>query len=363
MPCFARSSARALDKLRRMIARLLIWLARGWQQGPSKVLPPSCRYQPSCSAYAITALSRYGAARGSWLAAQAHLPLPSVGRPGPRSGSMTRPTFHDEVSQLNDSKNMILAVVLSALVLLGWSLVSERLLPTAGPQTAARRERPGQAGAAAAGRPRRRPAAGDAQPRDGARRRRRGCGSTRRACRARSICRARGSTISSCCASAQAIDKNSPRGPAAVAGRRAVAAISPASAGPATALPRRPPTRVWTPSAPTLSPGKPVTLSWTSPQGIRFEQIVSVDDNYLFTVRQRVANPSANAVAVRPYGLISRANKSPDPTAGRCMSGRWAFSTARPITTSTGTRSTRPGPTASGSAAAAAGSASPTNIG
>jgi putative membrane protein insertion efficiency factor len=34
----------------------------------SPLLPPSCRFQPSCSAYAITALSRYGAARGSWLA-------------------------------------------------------------------------------------------------------------------------------------------------------------------------------------------------------------------------------------------------------------------------------------------------------
>jgi putative membrane protein insertion efficiency factor len=51
-----------------MIARLLIGIARGWQLGPSKVLPPSCRYTPSCSAYAITALSRYGAAKGSWLA-------------------------------------------------------------------------------------------------------------------------------------------------------------------------------------------------------------------------------------------------------------------------------------------------------
>ena len=53
-----------------MIARLLILVARGWQLGPSRVLPPSCRYQPSCSAYAITALSRYGALRGSWLAAR-----------------------------------------------------------------------------------------------------------------------------------------------------------------------------------------------------------------------------------------------------------------------------------------------------
>jgi uncharacterized protein len=51
-----------------MMARLLILLTRGWQLGPSKILPPSCRYQPSCSAYAITALQRYGAAKGGWLA-------------------------------------------------------------------------------------------------------------------------------------------------------------------------------------------------------------------------------------------------------------------------------------------------------
>ena len=35
---------------------------------------------------------------------------------------------------MNESKNIFLAIVLSALVLLGWSLVSDRLLPTAGPQ-------------------------------------------------------------------------------------------------------------------------------------------------------------------------------------------------------------------------------------
>lgn len=51
-----------------MIARLLIGLARLWQIGPSRVIPPSCRYHPSCSAYAIEALTKYGALRGSWLA-------------------------------------------------------------------------------------------------------------------------------------------------------------------------------------------------------------------------------------------------------------------------------------------------------
>lgn len=49
-------------------ALVLIGLARGWQIGPSRLIPPSCRYQPSCSAYAIVAWSRYGALAGSWLA-------------------------------------------------------------------------------------------------------------------------------------------------------------------------------------------------------------------------------------------------------------------------------------------------------
>ncbi|WP_106639454.1 membrane protein insertion efficiency factor YidD [Allosphingosinicella vermicomposti] len=51
-----------------MIARLLILLAKGWQRGPSLILPPTCRYSPSCSAYAITAFERYGALKGGWLA-------------------------------------------------------------------------------------------------------------------------------------------------------------------------------------------------------------------------------------------------------------------------------------------------------
>ena len=51
-----------------MIAKLMILVAKGWRNGPSKILPPSCRYKPSCSTYAITAIERYGAARGGWMA-------------------------------------------------------------------------------------------------------------------------------------------------------------------------------------------------------------------------------------------------------------------------------------------------------
>ncbi|WP_223177813.1 membrane protein insertion efficiency factor YidD [Sphingobium sp. KCTC 72723] len=50
-----------------MIARLLILIARFWQIGPSRILPPSCRYAPSCSEYGIQAVRKYGAIKGSWL--------------------------------------------------------------------------------------------------------------------------------------------------------------------------------------------------------------------------------------------------------------------------------------------------------
>ena len=50
-----------------MIARRLILLARFWQLGPSRILPPTCRYAPSCSEYAIQAVRKYGAIKGSWL--------------------------------------------------------------------------------------------------------------------------------------------------------------------------------------------------------------------------------------------------------------------------------------------------------
>lgn len=51
-----------------MIGRGLILLVRVWQAGPSRLLPPACRYHPTCSAYAIGAIARYGALRGGYLA-------------------------------------------------------------------------------------------------------------------------------------------------------------------------------------------------------------------------------------------------------------------------------------------------------
>ncbi|HEU5473129.1 MAG TPA: membrane protein insertion efficiency factor YidD [Actinophytocola sp.] len=49
------------------IARLLLLAVRGYRAWISPVLPPSCRFEPSCSAYALEALTVHGALRGTWL--------------------------------------------------------------------------------------------------------------------------------------------------------------------------------------------------------------------------------------------------------------------------------------------------------
>jgi putative membrane protein insertion efficiency factor len=50
------------------VKQLLILGVRGYQVTIGPLLPPSCRYYPSCSVYAIEALERHGAVKGSWLA-------------------------------------------------------------------------------------------------------------------------------------------------------------------------------------------------------------------------------------------------------------------------------------------------------
>jgi uncharacterized protein len=54
--------------LRRCPVLLLTLLVRGYQVLISPLLGPRCRFYPSCSAYALEALRRHGALRGSWLA-------------------------------------------------------------------------------------------------------------------------------------------------------------------------------------------------------------------------------------------------------------------------------------------------------
>lgn len=48
--------------------RLLLALIRFYRGAISPHLPPSCRYTPTCSQYALEAVQKYGALKGGWLA-------------------------------------------------------------------------------------------------------------------------------------------------------------------------------------------------------------------------------------------------------------------------------------------------------
>ena len=47
---------------------VLLGLIRLYQMTLSKMLPPSCRFTPSCSHYGYEAIAKYGAIKGGWLA-------------------------------------------------------------------------------------------------------------------------------------------------------------------------------------------------------------------------------------------------------------------------------------------------------
>ena len=48
--------------------KLLLALIRFYRRRISPLAPGKCRYSPTCSAYAVEAIEKYGAAKGSWLA-------------------------------------------------------------------------------------------------------------------------------------------------------------------------------------------------------------------------------------------------------------------------------------------------------
>ena len=67
------------------------------------------------------------------------------------------------------------------------------------------------------------------------------------------------------------------------------------------------PDTVWTQEGTgALTVGHPVTLTYDDGQGLVFRRTIAVDDHYLFTLEDTVANKSAAAVTLFPYALISR---------------------------------------------------------
>ena len=78
---------------------------------------------------------------------------------------------------------------------------------------------------------------------------------------------------------------------------------------------------VWTANGQRLTPSTPVTLQWDNGHGQRFQIAIAVDRNYMFTVRQSVANSGAVAATLKPYGLVSRVGISKDPSSWTMHTG------------------------------------------
>jgi len=70
---------------------------------------------------------------------------------------------------------------------------------------------------------------------------------------------------------------------------------------------------VWTADRPTLTPTQPVTLTWDNGAGLVFKRVVAVDDKYMFTIVDSVANSGSAPATVQPYALVLRHGR---PTVG-----------------------------------------------
>ena len=71
---------------------------------------------------------------------------------------------------------------------------------------------------------------------------------------------------------------------------------------------------LWTTSGPRLTTETPVTLRHTNAAGVVFEQIIAIDKDFMFTVRQRVTNPGPAPINVQSWGLVSRQGEGAEKT-------------------------------------------------
>ena len=212
---------------------------------------------------------------------------------------------------MNDSKNLILAVVLSALVLLGWTWAANKYFPASNPQTTkveAGKQKPlpqPSAEPAPASSPRVLKSISAA------------IGSSPRvAIRTPSLqgsINLKGAQLDDLLLvnERQTLAKDSPP----------VRLLSPLGAPNAyiaefgwTAQGAQVPglDTVWTADNEQLVPGHPVTLSTQMPDGTRYQLKIAVDDGYLFSVQQSVLNAAGQPIVVRPIGLVSRSGESAD---------------------------------------------------
>jgi YidC/Oxa1 family membrane protein insertase len=77
-----------------------------------------------------------------------------------------------------------------------------------------------------------------------------------------------------------------------------------AAPGSATAVPNA--ATVWTPSGNKLTATTPVTLTWDNGQGLVFTRTIALDANYMFSITDKVENKSGAPVTLYPYALVAR---------------------------------------------------------
>jgi YidC/Oxa1 family membrane protein insertase len=66
------------------------------------------------------------------------------------------------------------------------------------------------------------------------------------------------------------------------------------------------PDSLWTASAETVAPGKPVRLTWDNGAGLIFALDIEIDENFMFAVKQSVENKSDKPVTLYPWALVVR---------------------------------------------------------
>jgi len=213
---------------------------------------------------------------------------------------------------VNDSKNLILAVVLSALVLLGWTWAANKYFPTANPPStkiAAGKQQPlpqpnAQPGPTSPKRLQSVSAALASSPRVGI-----------RTPSLMGSINLKGAQIDDLLllTQKQTIAKNSPPvrllSPLGAPGAYIAQFGWSAQGAQVPAL-----DTMWTADSTQLTPDRPVTLMTQMPDGARYQIKIAVDDGYLFTIGQSVLNGAGRPITIRPVGLVSRGAKSADPS-------------------------------------------------
>ena len=66
---------------------------------------------------------------------------------------------------------------------------------------------------------------------------------------------------------------------------------------------------VWESSGNVISPDRSITLRWENDQGIKFLKKISIDENFMIKVEQKVVNSTSNKIKLYPYGLIRRSGE------------------------------------------------------